>query len=142
MKKPIEYVAAVDMSADMIDVRDIIARVEHLEQLEQPGPVDLGEDNETAQDDLFAELRSLRAILEDLKGNGGDEEWRDHWYPVTLIREDYFEDYARELASDIGALSGPEMRWPHNHIDWKAAAEELTQDYTSCTIEGNDYYYR
>lgn len=40
------------------------AREEHLSKLEQPGPVDLGpEDNEQAQDDLFAELRQLRAII-------------------------------------------------------------------------------
>jgi hypothetical protein len=39
---------------DIIDIRDVIARVEHLRQLHTPGPLDLGEDdNEQHQDDLW-----------------------------------------------------------------------------------------
>jgi hypothetical protein len=133
----------VDLSADYIDVRDIIARVEQLEPLRQPGPVDLGndEDNEAPQDELFAELATLESVLADLAGNGGDEKWRDVWYPVSLIRESYFEDYARELAEDIGAIDR-NASWPNQHIDWEAAAEALLIDYTSTEIEGVTYYFR
>ena len=119
---------------DMIDVRDVIARVEHLEQLRQPGPIDLGDDNETAQDDLFAELASLESLLSDLEGNGGDEEWRGAWYPITLIRESYFETYARELAEDIGAINS-EATWPNNCIDWK-------QRQRPTEFNGVTFYYR
>lgn len=126
---------------DYIDVRDVIARVEHLEQLRQPGPVDLGDDNDTAQDDLFMELAMLESLLSDLEGNGGDEEWRGSWYPVTLIRESYFKDYAEQLAEDIGAINS-EASWPNNHINWEAAANELLIDYSSTEIDGVTYYYR
>lgn len=126
---------------DVIDVRDVIARVEHLEPLRQPGPVDLGDDNETAQDDLFAELASLESLLSDLEGNGGDEEWRGAWYPITLIRDSYFETYAQELAEDIGAINS-EATWPNNCIDWKQAADELLIDYTSTEFNGITFYYR
>jgi hypothetical protein len=43
---------------------EIEARIKHLSALRQPGPVDLGpEDNETDQDSLFAELGTLEAML-------------------------------------------------------------------------------
>lgn len=128
-------------SDDVIDVRDVIARVEHLEQLRQPGPVDLGDDNDTDQDTLFAELATLESLLDELRGNGGDEQWRGDWYPVTLIRDSYFTEYAQELAEDIGAISS-EHSWPLNCIDWKQAADELLVDYAAVMFDGIEYYYR
>jgi hypothetical protein len=122
--------------------RDVMTRVEHLEQLRQSGPVDLGdEDNSKDQDQLFDELATLESLLSDLEGNGGDEEWRGAWYPATLIRESHFKDYAQELADDIGAIN-TEAGWPNNHIDWDAAADELLIDYTSTEFDGVTYYYR
>jgi xanthine dehydrogenase iron-sulfur cluster and FAD-binding subunit A len=45
-------------------VYEIEARIEHLSALRQPGPVDLGpEDNYMDQDTLFAELSTLEAML-------------------------------------------------------------------------------
>lgn len=59
----------------------------------------------------------------------------------TLIPEDEFEDYARELAEDIGAM--PEGNdWPAYCIDWKRAARELAVDYMLVTYAGRDYYVR
>lgn len=126
---------------DVIDVRDVITRVEHLEQLRQSGAVDLGEDNETDQDVLFAELATLECLLSELEGNGGDEEWRGAWYPVTLVRESYTEDYARETAEDCGFINA-DATWPNNCIDWERATEEFLMDYTSTEFDGVTYYYR
>ena len=131
----------IDLSAEYIDVRDIIARVEELEK-DRGGydadALDAWRENYPGDEE---ELEALTAILEDLKDNGGDEQWRGDWYPVTLIRGDHFEDYARELAEDIGAVN-KNAEWPNNHIDWEAAAEALQQDYTSTDIDGTDYWYR
>ena len=135
------YATPVDLKADVIDVRDIIARVEHLEKLRQPGPVDMDEDSDTPQDELFSELATLEAILEDLKGEGGDEDWRGDWYPVTLVRDGYFKRYAQQMAEDIGSVvrNAP---WPNNFIDWEAAADALQTDYSSVDIGGEDYWFR
>lgn len=136
------YTTDISNSADVIDVRDVIARVEYLELLRQPGPVDLGDDdNEIDQDTLFAELAMLESLLEDLAGCYGDEQWRGAWYPVTLIRDSYFETYAQELADDIGAIN-PEASWPNNCIDWEQAARELQSDYSTTEYEGITYWYR
>lgn len=51
-----------------------------------------------------------------------------------------FEDYVRELAYDIGAIKD-DAAWPNNHIDWESAAEELEYDYTTVTIDDEDYLF-
>jgi len=119
----------IDNSQDLLDVRDIIARFEELE-------------SDTARDDEDSEeLSTLSALLEDLKGNGGDEDWRGCWYPITLIRDSYFRTYAEELAEDIGAIN-KDATWPLYHIDWEAAAKALQVDYSTVEFSGVTYWYR
>lgn len=123
--------------ADVIDSRDVIERIEHLRQLRQPGPVDLGpEDNEQAQDDLFAELAALEKLQEQAEGYCPD--WH---HGVALIADSYFEQYAQELAEDIGAINR-DATWPACHIDWEAAANALKQDYTAVEYGSTTYWVR
>lgn len=117
--------------ADIIDVRDVIERYEELQSEMDDDPTDEQRD----------ELSALDSLLNDLKGNGGDEQWQGDWYPITLIRDDYFEDYAREFAEDIGAIPS-DYSWPASHIDWEAAAEALQMDYTSVEFDGVTYWFR
>ena len=112
---------------DVIDVRDIIEKYEELE------------DSDDLADRDYRE--ALMAVLEDLAGNDGDEQWRGDWYPITLVRDSYFADYARQFAEEIGAISGNES-WPHNCIDWKQAARKLQIDYSSVEIDGATYWLR
>lgn len=80
-----------------------------------------------------AELAALEAFIEE-----GSSSWDDG---ETLVRESYFEDYARELAEDIGALKDCN-HWPATCIDWEKAAEELQMDYTGADFDGVTYYFR
>jgi hypothetical protein len=124
----------LDLTADIIDVRDIIARIEELEQ-EQP-------DDDAARDWTGAqELADLIALMSELEGMGGDEQWQGDWYPVTLIRDSYFQTYAQKLAEDIGAVKA-DAQWPHTCIDWEQAARELRYDYSSVDIDGVTYWTR
>lgn len=111
----------------IIDSRDIIARIEEIETEIIP-PMTAHIDAETN-----AELDGLRAIAEE-----GIPDWQ---YGATLIREDSFEDYARELAEDIGAIDR-DASWPLSYIDWTAAADALKMDYSTVEIDGDDWYYR
>lgn len=62
---------------------------------------------------------------------------------MTFIADSHFEDYARELAEDIGAIKrGRDMDWPCNRIDWEMAAEDLQQDYSQVEVDGETYWYR
>ena len=118
----------LDLTDDIIDVRDIIERYEELEA-ESDGLPDA------------EERYQLACILSDLKGAGGDEQWRGDWYPLTLIRESHFVDYAEELACDCGDYP-KQVRWPYTCIDWDQAARELQHDYTPIDIDGVTYFYR
>lgn len=146
---------AISSSEDYLDVREIIERVEELttELLSAGVPLldDQGDDCNRAYwdehpdgDDYETEreeLTHLTSLLDDLRGNGGDHQWRGDWYPITLIRDSYFEKYAEEFADDIGAIDG-NATWPICHIDWKAAARSLQQDYQSVEYDGVTYWYR
>ena len=126
----------LDLTADIIDVRDIIARVEELESSIEDGAAETAaEERAEAQ-----ELNTLTAILDDLKGYGGDEQWRGDWYPVTLINERHWVDYVQELLEDCGTIPRDLPHWVH--IDWEATAREVKVDYSEVTIDGVTYFYR
>lgn len=126
----------------IIDVRDIIARVEELREMAEDESMPIVFDTGSPLTQLeFDELQTLESLLEELKGCGGDEKWQGDWYPITLIRDSYFEDYAQELAQDIGAVNEG-AGWPNNCIDWEKAARELQMDYSSVDFGNNTYWYR
>ena len=65
--------------------------------------------------DYAAELKALEEFIDE-----GTSEFR---HGETLIREDHFEDYARELAEDCGDIEKGD-RWPYTCIDWAKAADD------------------
>lgn len=139
----------LDLSADIIDVRDIIARVEELESEKDnfTAPNRDGYKTSIGADEVWkktysdeaAELAALQAILDELKGYGGDEQWRGDWYPVTLIRDSYFIDYARELLEECGDI--PRNLPRYIAIDWKKTAMTIRQDYSHISLDAT-YWYR
>jgi hypothetical protein len=137
-------------SEDVIDVRDIIARVEQLEA--EPTLLEDGHcaycarglkegDEDHEPDCEVLELQRLNALLEELAGNGGDEDWRGAWYPLTLVRDSYFKEFAQEEAENLDLVKS-DARWPHTYIDWERAARELQMDYTPTEFNGVTYWYR
>lgn len=88
------------------------------------------------ESDEGQELAKLKAFAEEAEGYA--EDWR---YGATLIHEDYFEDYARDLAAE-GDYDMKNEQWPYTCIDWEKAAEELKQDYTSVDFGGETYWVR
>lgn len=118
---------------DVIDSLDVIARIEELEDqrdaaLEDPEEPELDEDE-------AKELAELKALASEGEGLA------DWTYGAALIHEDHFEDYARQLAEDIGAID-PDASWPASYIDWEAAADALKVDYTAVDFGGQTYFAR
>lgn len=143
----------------VIDLRDVQSRIEELESERTDLANAVTEAQETlsdAQDDTSAlspeeisdaqenvtdaeqalsdwdeenedELNSLQSIVDDVGTEG------------TMVRDSYFEEYAMELAEDLGATKNTDS-WPLNCIDWEKAAEMLQQDYTSVDYDGVDYW--
>lgn len=116
---------SIDNYSDIINLRDVIARVEELE--------------ESTDAEELEELKMLQDLLSELAGRGGDKQWRGDWYPLTLIRDSYFKDYAQELTDDIGAI---DANWPLNCIDWDQAALELQMDYFTVEFDGVTFWAR
>jgi antirestriction protein len=118
----------IDMSIptnddETIDSRDVIERIEELE-------------NNPIEGDEIEELEQLRKLAEQSVGYAAD--WQ---YGETLIRDDYFKQYAMDLADELGALE-TDRGWPANYIDWNAAADALKQDYTEIDFDGVTYWVR
>lgn len=114
---------------DIFDSRDVIERISDLEAQDS-------EDDGSGLDDFErGELDALERFAEDASSVA---DWE---YGETFIRGSYFEEYAEQLADDIGAIDG-NASWPLNHIDWKAAAEDLLQDYSEFQLDGITYYAR
>jgi hypothetical protein len=118
---------------DIIDSRDVIARIEWLESFH-----DDCEHYEDHDDDEHDEYEALTNLAEEADGYAAD--WK---YGETLIRGSYFQEYAEQLAEDIGEIHPADgYKWPHSHIDWEAAAEALKQDYTPVGFDGVEYWIR
>ncbi len=104
-----------------LDTRDIIARIEELDG--------------TEDDDEKEEIITLQKLIEDVRDVSGDSPEDG----AQLISDNYFEEYARELAEDIGAINR-NMSWPLTCIDWEQAAKELQYDYSSVDFDGAEYW--
>ncbi len=143
----------IDNSEDLLDSRDIIARIAELESerdeechdcegtgehLDGAGTVcptcDGAKVVGLAEDDAD-ELAALLAFQSEAEGYAPD--WR---YGATLIRDSHFETYAQELAEDIYGREVNAAKWPFSCIDWERAARELQGDYTSVEFAGVTYW--
>ena len=135
--------STVKLSADVIDVRDIIARVLELrderdEYNDKMGSPDAWHSVPDGEPD---DLAMLEGILSELAGYGGDEEFDGDLYPVQLVAESYFQEYTQNLAEECGMVD-TNARWPMTCIDWEQAALELQMDYSYILIRGFTYWYR
>lgn len=134
--------STVDLGAYVIAVRDIIARVLELrderdEYNEKMGSPDAWDGVPDGEPD---ELNMLEGIISELAGYGGDEKFDGDWYPVTLVCNEYFTEYAQDLAEQCGMVD-TNARWPMNCIDWEQAARELQMDYSNILIRDITYWY-
>lgn len=142
----------IDNNQDILDSRDIFERIEELESIRDSffednniTPNEIGNMNnpkyvEWEESDDAKELNDLSSFMEDFKGCGGDEQWRGDWYPVTIIRDSYFEEYTEELITDCGYISKDFPSWIA--IDWEKTANAVQQDYTSAEFDGVTYWAR
>lgn len=131
---------------DVIDSRDIQEKIDELEgefngllkDYEDAGDEDEQDEAEENLENWMDEYANEYAGLLLFKELGDTSEWQ---YGETFIKEDYFEDYARQLAEDCGMLKDCGL-WPLNCIDWERATRELKYDYSELTIDGETYYFR
>ena len=129
----------IDNTQDIINVRDIIDRVEELESSIQDyenedGDLELHDEHVSQKE----ELEELRGVLSELAGYGGGKQFEGDWYPITLIHDSYFEIAMDELLEDIGYIPRDLPCYLTITVDYVA----LQQDYSSVDIGGETYWYR
>lgn len=130
--------------AEYLDIRDLIERIEELRTDRDNAEEEAAEGHAAWSfgAEEREELAKLESFVEEMKGYGGDHQWEGDWYPVTLIREDRFTDYAQEFAEEIGGAEMRDAKWPFNCIDWEKAADQLRIDYSAATYGETEYLYR
>jgi hypothetical protein len=133
---------------DVIDSRDVIARIWELE-----GELRDLEDaaDEAANDtvrcaEIMADIMAeIMAEISDWKSQNGEELTALRAFAADvdgemLIRESYWPTYAQELVEDVGDL--PRGIPSYIVIDWAATADNLKVDYTEVDFDGVTYLVR
>lgn len=129
-------------SSELDDDKDAdeIAEIENnIESLQSD--IDSMEDNiNTIRNDITEaqeELNPLKELASDAEGYSAD--WS---YGEALIRDTYFEEYAKQLVQDIGVLPDNIPGYIENNIDWEGVASDIQMDYTSVDFDGVEYWIR
>lgn len=143
----------INNSQDILDSRDIIERIEELEETKEefilneseteddsPSWAEIAESQSTAEEkwdetEDGQELKALLSLQDDLEGYCVDWE-----HGVTLIRDSYFVEYTKELLGDIGYIPSGFPSWIE--IDWEGTADNVQMDYTSGDYDGVTYWAR
>lgn len=157
----------ISNSDDVIDSRDVIARIEELESEREALVETLGEaetdfadaeENGSDYEDLEAAVSDARSALDDWEADYGAElnalkkladeaESSPDWaHGETLIRDSYFVEYTERLVDDCYDLpkemNSSDWPWRHMKIDWEAAADDLKSDYFDVDFDGVTYWIR
>lgn len=137
----------IDNSESVLDSRDIIERIEEIEQareayIEENAGEDASADVRTSQGDAWAlffpgDAAELAALSKLAKDGEGAADWH---HGETLIRDDYFTEYVRELLEDCGEIP---RDLPHYvAVDWHKTAENVRVDYFPVDFDGVTYWLR
>ncbi len=154
-----------DSRSDLIDSRDVIAKIADLEgvvaDLRKTHGDAYDEAVKAAPDDRTADQQKIVEayqtdrngyVTDMLDGDWDAEELKTlqalaeegerfpNWKTgVTLINEDYFEEYAKFFAEDLGVAVD---EWPGCYIDWEQAANSLRNDYSEVQYEDRTFLVR
>lgn len=139
-------ITEIDNTADTIDSRDVIARIEELETELQDACEgqggnddfsawvrDMANNNDGTLQDAAVEYLALYALQAEA------EQYAPDWeYGAQLIRHTYFEEAMDELLEDIGALPKDLPGYLKVAVDYDA----LKMDYTEVDFDGVAYLIR
>ena len=124
---------AISNTDNTIDSRDVIARIEELEETLAGDYVLDGAYSVEATDTIKKELITLKVLAEQ-----GEKYAPDWGYGVQLIHEDYFEEAMDEMVANCYTLPEDLPGWMTITYDYDA----LKQDYTAIDFNGQTYYIR
>lgn len=106
---------------DYLDSRDLEEELKELEEQEDKDEIDQ------------RRLKSLKELKSECENYG----WE---YGICFIPTHMFQDYAREVAEDVGYISD-ENNPLLNCVDWEQWADMLEMDYSEVDFEGDSYLW-
>jgi len=147
----------ISNSEDVIDSRDVIARIEELEEEKSefilnesnideeksPSWEDVADANAEAESkwdetDEGQELKTLLAFAEQVENYSRD--WK---YGAILIRDSYFDaDWAENEMVECGYLNNDLPYILRSNINFEGIKDDLQMDYTSVEFDGVTYWIR
>ena len=124
---------------------ELEAHQEHDSQDEDEEQREKLEENVTMAESNFGEdekqeYEEIEALLDELRGTGGNHQYDGNWYPDMLIADSDFTEYAQDLVEEIGDL--PSGIPSYIVVDWEATANNLRADYSTVEYKGTEYLYR
>lgn len=126
----------INNTQEILDSRNVIERFQELEDILEAA----GEPEATdAEREEWADVAEEHTALAAFVAQGEDyEEWTDG---ATLVHEEYFESYAKELAEETGIIDSSHALY--TYVDWESWADGLKEDdYEAINFDGVDYYIR
>ena len=118
---------------NIIDSRNVIERIKELEE-----DRDALEGTEREEWEESGDAEELSKLVDLFDSCASFSDWK---YGAILVRDSYFVEFAKNEATECGLISD-DASWPHNHIDWEAAADALKMDYSSVEFDGETYWTR
>ncbi len=115
---------------DIIDSRDVIARIALLKEDTDPP-------EQKEPEELDALLKLQEEFITIYREDTGMELWRQG---VTLVNDDYFEEFAQNEAEEMLDIPSDICQWPWYCMDWDRAARELKMDFSSVEFDGQTYW--
>lgn len=112
-----------------LDLEDLAKEYETLKEQDANKDLSLDEDEQ-------ARLAALRALDDQLFCDMAEYAENES----TMIPVGEFEDYAKDLAYDVGYAERDDHMTPY--IDWERWAQDVAEDYTEVEFEGTTYLIR
>lgn len=129
------------LDKDILDSREIEERIEELtaEFLEatETDPADTMSADDWAFGLSSDDAQELAGLIELRDKLSHVPDWS---YGETVIREDEFADYCKEMVIDCGYAPNDFPEWLV--IDWEETADNLREDYSEATVNGVTYLAR
>ena len=142
---------AIVPGENIIDSREVIARIEYLEsskedfmndnELEEYPGYELCDEDSLWNDWDQDEGEELDLLLKLQDEANGSSDWP---YGETLINRDHWVEYCEDLVEELGYLGDAKDLpwWITSNINWQGVADDLEADYFSVNFGDEEYLIR
>jgi hypothetical protein len=116
------------------DDSDVDALVDHLDKfagyLREMGLEEIEKPDENTPHAMAGYAQELSEAWDNIQNNNG----------VTIIKDDYKEEYAEEFVTDTGSMPDGVPDWLKENINWAGVADDLIGNNPTFEVDGDTFY--